>query len=80
MLGNPLEPATEMGPLANAQQFEKVTTILRAALDQGATAACGGGPDETLGGYFVKPTLLTGRRRPTPPPSARRSSVPSSPR
>ena len=31
-----------MGPLANAQQFEKVTGILKAALDQGATAACGG--------------------------------------
>jgi aldehyde dehydrogenase (NAD+) len=59
ILGNPLEPATEMGPLANAQQFEKVTSILRAALEQGATAACGGGPDTSLGGYFVKPTLLT---------------------
>jgi acyl-CoA reductase-like NAD-dependent aldehyde dehydrogenase len=59
VLGNPLESATEMGPLANAQQFEKVTGILRAALDQGAHAVCGGGPDETLGGYFVKPTLLT---------------------
>jgi aldehyde dehydrogenase (NAD+) len=59
VLGNPLEPATEMGPVANAQQFEKVTGILEAALAQGATAVCGGGPDTDLGGYFVKPTLLT---------------------
>jgi (Z)-2-((N-methylformamido)methylene)-5-hydroxybutyrolactone dehydrogenase len=59
VLGNPLEPATEMGPVANAQQFEKVTGILEAALAQGATAVCGGGPDPDLGGYFVKPTLLT---------------------
>jgi (Z)-2-((N-methylformamido)methylene)-5-hydroxybutyrolactone dehydrogenase len=59
VLGNPLEPATEMGPLANAQQFKKVTGILRAALEQGATAVCGGGPDMSLGGYFVQPTLLT---------------------
>jgi hypothetical protein len=59
VLGNPLEPATEMGPVANAQQFEKVTGILEAALAQGATAVCGGGPDPALGGYFVKPTLLT---------------------
>src|SRR5215470_7068496 len=59
VLGNPLEPETEMGPLANAQQFEKVTGILRAALAEGATAACGGGPHEELGGYFVRPTLLT---------------------
>jgi acyl-CoA reductase-like NAD-dependent aldehyde dehydrogenase len=59
VLGNPLEPATEMGPLANEQQFAKVTGILEAALAQGATAVCGGGPDTTLGGYFVQPTLLT---------------------
>jgi aldehyde dehydrogenase (NAD+) len=59
VLGNPLEPATEMGPVANAQQFEKVTGILEAALAQGATAVCGGGPDPDLGGYFVQPTLLT---------------------
>jgi acyl-CoA reductase-like NAD-dependent aldehyde dehydrogenase len=59
VLGNPLEPETEMGPVANAQQFEKVTGILEAALAQGATAVCGGGPDPELGGYFVKPTLLT---------------------
>src|SRR6201995_1876548 len=59
VLGNPLEPATEMGPLANEQQFAKVTGILEAALAQGATAVCGGGPDTELGGYFVRPTLLT---------------------
>jgi (Z)-2-((N-methylformamido)methylene)-5-hydroxybutyrolactone dehydrogenase len=59
VLGNPLEAATEMGPLANAQQFAKVTGILESALAQGATAVCGGGPDTELGGYFVRPTLLT---------------------
>jgi (Z)-2-((N-methylformamido)methylene)-5-hydroxybutyrolactone dehydrogenase len=59
VLGNPLDPATEMGPVANAQQFEKVTGILEAALAQGATAVCGGRADPDLGGYFVQPTLLT---------------------
>src|SRR4029079_19343975 len=59
VLGNPLEAATGMGPLANAQQCAKVTRILEAALAQGATAVCGGGPDPELGGYFVQPTLLT---------------------
>jgi (Z)-2-((N-methylformamido)methylene)-5-hydroxybutyrolactone dehydrogenase len=66
VLGNPLDEATEMGPLANAQQFEKVTSILSAALEQGATAACGGGPHPTLGGYFVQPTLLTNVGRDSP--------------
>jgi (Z)-2-((N-methylformamido)methylene)-5-hydroxybutyrolactone dehydrogenase len=59
VLGNPLEEATEMGPLANEAQFAKVTGILERALSGGATAVCGGGPDARLGGYFVAPTILT---------------------
>jgi (Z)-2-((N-methylformamido)methylene)-5-hydroxybutyrolactone dehydrogenase len=60
VLGNPLEPATEMGPLANGTQYATVTRILESALREGATAVCGGGPDPDLGGYFVQPTILTG--------------------
>jgi (Z)-2-((N-methylformamido)methylene)-5-hydroxybutyrolactone dehydrogenase len=59
VLGNPLEAATEMGPLANKAQFAKVTSILEQALNEGAVAVCGGGPDPDLGGYFVQPTILT---------------------
>ena len=66
VLGNPLEAETEMGPLANEQQFTKVTGILEAALARGASAACGGGPDPDLGGYFVRPTLLTDVDRESP--------------
>ena len=66
VLGNPMEAETEMGPLANEQQFTKVTGILEAALARGATAACGGGPDPDLGGYFVRPTLLTDVDRESP--------------
>jgi aldehyde dehydrogenase (NAD+) len=59
VLGNPLEPATEMGPLANEAQFGKVTGILEQAQSEGAVAVIGGGPDPGLGGYFVQPTILT---------------------
>jgi (Z)-2-((N-methylformamido)methylene)-5-hydroxybutyrolactone dehydrogenase len=59
-LGNPMAPETEMGPLANQQQLETVTGLLRSAVEDGATVVCGGGPDPQLGGYFVEPTLLTG--------------------
>jgi (Z)-2-((N-methylformamido)methylene)-5-hydroxybutyrolactone dehydrogenase len=59
VLGNPLEEATEMGPLANEAQFGKVTGILEQAQADGAVAVCGGGPDPELGGYFVQPTILT---------------------
>src|SRR3954464_12079035 len=60
VLGNPLEAETEMGPVANGAQFARVTDILERALGEGATAVCGGGPDPSLGGYFVQPTILTG--------------------
>ena len=59
VLGNPLDAATEMGPLANKTQFAKVTAILEQAIDEGAVAVCGGGPDPDLGGYFVQPTILS---------------------
>lgn len=46
--------------MANEPQYRKVLGYLRAAREEGATVACGGGPDEALGGYFVRPTVLTG--------------------
>ena len=57
-LGDPIDPETEMGPLANQTQFEKVLGFLEEAVADGATVACGGGPDEERGGFFVRPTVL----------------------
>ncbi len=59
-LGDPNDPDTEMGPVANRPQYEKVLGYLRTATDEGATVACGGAADDTLGGLFVRPTVLTG--------------------
>jgi aldehyde dehydrogenase (NAD+) len=59
-LGDPKDPATEMGPVSNAPQYEKVLSYFRSARDEGATIAYGGEPDAALGGFFVKPTVLTG--------------------
>jgi (Z)-2-((N-methylformamido)methylene)-5-hydroxybutyrolactone dehydrogenase len=58
-LGDPTEPDTEMGPVANRPQYEKVLGYLRGARDEGATFACGGEPDAERGGLFVKPTVVT---------------------
>ncbi len=58
-LGDPNDPATEMGPVANQPQYEKVLGYLRTAQDEGATIACGGGA-AGQGGLFVQPTVLTG--------------------
>src|SRR6201996_6638662 len=59
-LGDPSDPATEMGPVANGPQYNKVLGYLRTAVDEGATVAYGGAADDRLGGYFVQPTVLTG--------------------
>jgi len=59
-LGDPKDPATEMGPLSNQPQYEKVLSHFASAREQGATVAYGGEPADDLGGYFVKPTVLTG--------------------
>ncbi|MBN9734440.1 MULTISPECIES: aldehyde dehydrogenase [unclassified Pseudonocardia] len=60
VLGDPTDAATEMGPVANRPQYEKVLGYLRGAADEGATFACGGGPDAERGGLFVRPTVVTG--------------------
>jgi acyl-CoA reductase-like NAD-dependent aldehyde dehydrogenase len=58
-LGDPNDPETEMGPVANEPQYRKVLGYLDSARAEGATVAYGGAADD-LGGYFVKPTVLTG--------------------
>ena len=40
-LGDPNDPETEMGPIANQPQYEKVLGYLDTAQKEGATAACG---------------------------------------
>jgi aldehyde dehydrogenase (NAD+) len=59
-LGDPFDAETEMGPVANAPQYEKVLGYLKTAADEGATVAYGGASDDSLGGLFVKPTVLIG--------------------
>ena len=59
VLGDPTEAATEMGPVANRPQYEKVLGYLQGAAAEGATFACGGEPDAERGGLFVRPTVVT---------------------
>jgi aldehyde dehydrogenase (NAD+) len=58
-LGDPTQPETEMGPVANQPQYEKVLGYLRSAQEEGGTFAYGGEPDSERGGLFVKPTVVT---------------------
>jgi aldehyde dehydrogenase (NAD+) len=65
-LGDPRAHDTEMGPLANQPQYEKVLSHFASARAEGVTIATGGVADTDLGGYFVRPTVLTDL-----PPTAR---------
>jgi acyl-CoA reductase-like NAD-dependent aldehyde dehydrogenase len=58
-IGDPSAAETEMGPLANQPQYEKVLSFFASATDEGATVATGGQGVESLGGWFVRPTVLT---------------------
>jgi (Z)-2-((N-methylformamido)methylene)-5-hydroxybutyrolactone dehydrogenase len=45
--------------VSNEPQYEKVLSHFASAREQGATVAYGGEPVGELGGFFVKPTVLT---------------------
>jgi acyl-CoA reductase-like NAD-dependent aldehyde dehydrogenase len=58
--GDPRAPETRLGPLASAQQRERVRKYIRAGIEEGARLALGG-PDAPEGlpkGYYVKPTIF----------------------
>lgn len=56
VLGDPHDPATEMGPLANDRQLETVLGFVERAVAEGAEVVSGG---ERRDGLFVEPTILT---------------------
>jgi (Z)-2-((N-methylformamido)methylene)-5-hydroxybutyrolactone dehydrogenase len=62
ILGNPLDPATEMGPLANVNQLATVLGFIERAVAAGVTVASGGRRSEETGELFFEPTILTGVR------------------
>lgn len=57
-LGDPLDEATEVGPISNARQFAHVTGMVRQAEDAGAAVLTRAGAQAH--GYFVPPTILHG--------------------
>ena len=60
-LGDPMEPDTEMGPLAFAAQFDKVMRYIEIGAREGAEIATGGRRPEQFGdGLLVEPTVFTG--------------------
>lgn len=59
-VGDPLDPDTQIGPLASESQLKTVTSYLEVGRREGGHFAAGGGMAETAsGGYFVVPTVVT---------------------
>jgi acyl-CoA reductase-like NAD-dependent aldehyde dehydrogenase len=58
-LGNGLDPETDVGPMINAKQRERVEALVTDARDQGVAVLTGGGrPVGFEKGYFYRPTVL----------------------
>jgi aldehyde dehydrogenase (NAD+) len=62
-MGNPLDLATQVGPITTYPQYEKVLGYMNVARQEGATCLLGGGParrPECGTGWFVEPTIFSG--------------------
>jgi acyl-CoA reductase-like NAD-dependent aldehyde dehydrogenase len=58
-VGDGMDPDSDLGPVQNLPQYERVSELVAEALDGGASAATGGAPIDGPG-YFFQPTVLTG--------------------
>ena len=62
-VGDPLDPATQMGPQSSRPQYDKVLSYCALGRSEGARAVRGGGPARVPGfeaGHFMEPTLFAG--------------------
>ncbi|HEX4024770.1 MAG TPA: aldehyde dehydrogenase family protein [Steroidobacteraceae bacterium] len=59
-VGPPADPATQLGPLVNRNQFERVQSLIGKGIEQGARLMTGGlgRPDGISRGFFVRPTVF----------------------
>jgi gamma-glutamyl-gamma-aminobutyraldehyde dehydrogenase len=62
-VGDPLDPATRIGPMVESTHLAKVLGYIDAGRSEGAEVVVGGGRVlEDSGGYFVAPTVFDGVR------------------
>lgn len=62
-VGDPRRLETQIGPIANRMQYDKVLGYIDIARSEGAELAHGGGRpdlDECREGFFIEPTIFTG--------------------
>ena len=64
VIGLPADKSTQIGPIANKAQFERVQAMIAQGLADGARLVCGG-PGRPQGldrGFFARPTVFSGVR------------------
>jgi len=63
--GNPLDPATQIGPQVSTAQLEKIESYVKIGLEEGAELLIGGKrkllDGELEGGYYFEPTVFKGK-------------------
>ncbi|MEP9416054.1 aldehyde dehydrogenase [Gordonia sp. VNQ95] len=62
-MGDPADPATQVGPVTTRDQYQKVLSYIDIATSEGAQLRLGGVPatrPECGDGWFVEPTVFTG--------------------
>jgi betaine-aldehyde dehydrogenase len=60
-VGDPLDPASQMGPMAMRRQLERAVGFIDSARAEGLTPAAGGGRPAGLNrGFYLEPTLFGG--------------------
>jgi betaine-aldehyde dehydrogenase len=59
-VGDPLDPATDVGPVVAERQRARIEGYLESGREEGATVAIGGGrPGEFSKGWYVEPTVFS---------------------
>ncbi|MCY7305194.1 MAG: aldehyde dehydrogenase [Rhodoferax sp.] len=61
-IGDPFDPHSQLGPIANQPQFEKVLAFIAQAREDGATCVLGGQaahPANCPTGWYLEPTIFT---------------------
>lgn len=60
VIGDPMDPATHLGPLVSKVQQEKVLSYIQTAKDEGARLITGGGIPNNVSteGFYVQPTVF----------------------
>ncbi len=58
-VGDPMDPATEVGPVVAGRQRDRIEGYIRSGQEEGAKVALGGGRPSGLDrGYYVEPTVF----------------------